>query len=260
MFNNPLDARAYLKDKEYVAAVYIWTNTINRKQYIGSTLNALSRLTDYFQVSQLMSQIKNSNSAICRAIIKYGYSTFSLSILILENAEDALALEQLYLNTHILAYNINRTASGAAYKPSIVKNIKILIYNSEKTILLVIYKSMNAFIKISKLNSIQVRTLINSDDKLWRGVYFVSSVLLENADNTMLNISPFSPIESTGSKITYPVFVYKKGVKEPLYFESQAKCALALNTYPKAIKFAIINDSLVKGYRISRKPLINPFN
>lgn len=45
---------------------------------MGSSVDLRRRLREYFSISSLN---KNKNLAICRALLKYGYSNFSLEIL-----------------------------------------------------------------------------------------------------------------------------------------------------------------------------------
>jgi hypothetical protein len=85
-------------------------------------------LVEYYRPSYLNAQEKRG-SAISRALLKYGYNTFSLSIQVIgptetdqvysvTNIPDYVVLEQSYLDNYTLAYNINRTASSSAYEPS----------------------------------------------------------------------------------------------------------------------------------------------
>lgn len=108
--------------------IYLWTNLVSGKQYVGSSKNLGNRLTDYYRPGYLEAQTQRG-SAICRALKMYGHSQFSLSVLSLgpsptdttfsaDNLPDYVKLEQMYLNTYTLAYNVNRTASSAAYVPS----------------------------------------------------------------------------------------------------------------------------------------------
>jgi len=59
------------------AVVYRWVNNINKKTYIGSSVNFTERLYKYYSVKHLM----NHKTAIHNALLKYGYSNFSLEIL-----------------------------------------------------------------------------------------------------------------------------------------------------------------------------------
>lgn len=110
--------------------VYLWTQKETKKQYIGSSKNIGNRLVEYFRPSYLETQSLRG-SAISRALSAYGYDAFSLSILSIgptiieqeqrysaENLLDFVKLEQKYLSSYELVYNVNRIASSAAYKSS----------------------------------------------------------------------------------------------------------------------------------------------
>ena len=83
---------------------------------------------EYYRPSYLQAQEKRG-SAISRALLKYGYSAFSIAIQVIgptetnqvysvNNTPDFVVLEQSYLDNYTLAYNINRAASSSAYEPS----------------------------------------------------------------------------------------------------------------------------------------------
>jgi group I intron endonuclease len=102
--------------------VYLWTNKINGHQYIGSSINLSSRLSDYFTNSYLKYQ-SNRGSVISLAILKYGLSEFTLQIVVLGQSpnrdsistiSDFILLEQYYLDRYSLIYNLRRIAIGAA--------------------------------------------------------------------------------------------------------------------------------------------------
>jgi len=102
--------------------VYLWTNKINGHQYIGSSINLSSRLSDYFTNSYLKYQ-SNRGSVISLAILKYGLSEFNLQIVVLgpspnrdsiSTISDLILLEQYYLDRYSLIYNLRRIAIGAA--------------------------------------------------------------------------------------------------------------------------------------------------
>jgi len=102
--------------------VYLWTNKINGHQYIGSSINLSSRLSDYFTNSYLKYQ-SNRGSVISLAILKYGLSEFNLQIFVLgpspnrdsiSTISDFILLEQYYLDRYSLIYNLRRIAIGAA--------------------------------------------------------------------------------------------------------------------------------------------------
>lgn len=128
-FQNPLENKEQIcfnfKNKR---GCYLWTHNKSGKQYIGSSRNLSLRLSEYFRDSYLILQ-SDRGSAICRALKKYGYNDFSLSIMVLgispsqntnyssDNFPDFLVMEQHYLDNYILDYNVNRVASSN-YQPS----------------------------------------------------------------------------------------------------------------------------------------------
>lgn len=57
------------------AALYVWTNKLNGKQYVGSSSDIKTRLRKYFQPS-----LRGINTIIAYAILKYGFINFSLAI------------------------------------------------------------------------------------------------------------------------------------------------------------------------------------
>ena len=56
----------------------MWKNKINGKRYIGSSANLNRRFSEYFNINYLF---KNKSMSICCALLKHGYSNFSLTIL-----------------------------------------------------------------------------------------------------------------------------------------------------------------------------------
>jgi group I intron endonuclease len=57
--------------------MYRWTNKINSKFYVGSSVNLAARFRQYFNLSY----IQKNNLVISRALISYGYQNFNLEIL-----------------------------------------------------------------------------------------------------------------------------------------------------------------------------------
>ena len=61
--------------------VYRLTNLTDEKSYVGSSANLWQRLRCYFRISFLKRELTKGNSIIYTALLKYGYSKFSLEIL-----------------------------------------------------------------------------------------------------------------------------------------------------------------------------------
>ena len=76
--------------------------------YIGSSTNLSVRFYSYFSLGSLA----KSNRLLERALLKYGYSNFSLEILEYCKAEDATKREQYYLDLLKPEYNIVKKANS----------------------------------------------------------------------------------------------------------------------------------------------------
>lgn len=88
------------------SGVYQWTNNINGKTYVGSSVNLNNRFHKYFSLRIL----EVSNMLICKAILKYGHSNFSLDILEYCDKSVLIEREQFYLNLLNPEYNILKNA------------------------------------------------------------------------------------------------------------------------------------------------------
>lgn len=93
--------------------IYRWINNINGKTYVGNSNNLSVRFYTYFNLRSLA----KSNIPMERALLKYGYSNFSLEILEYCNLDNLLEREQYYFNNLKPDYNIVKIAgSTLGYK------------------------------------------------------------------------------------------------------------------------------------------------
>lgn len=99
-----------IKSNRKKSGIYRWTHKESVKSYIGSSVNLGQRFASYFTYNWIASQAKHS--IICKALLKYGYSEFSLEILEYCNQEDVLKREQFYLDSLNPEYNILKTAGS----------------------------------------------------------------------------------------------------------------------------------------------------
>ena len=92
-----------LKDNLLKSGVYMFTTLTNGKRYIGSTGNLSRRLSEYLNTNYL---IRANTMVICNALLKHGYSNFSLDILEFCEVSDLLAKEKYYWDIFKPEYNV----------------------------------------------------------------------------------------------------------------------------------------------------------
>src|SRR4051812_21027576 len=75
--NADIDKVQIFADNRDKLGVYRWINNENGNTYVGSSVNLSVRFYSYFSLRSLA----KSNRPIDRALLKYGFSSFSLEIL-----------------------------------------------------------------------------------------------------------------------------------------------------------------------------------
>nr|QJQ35429.1 GIY-YIG endonuclease [Fusarium bactridioides] len=127
-----------IKDNKDKSGIYKWTNKITNDIYIGQSISLAKRFIRYFNLSYL----KNRETlVISRALIKYGYSNFSLEILEYCDIANLTEREQYYMDKLNPRYNTLKIAGSSAghklseeTKTKISKSLKG-IYIKEKSAL-----------------------------------------------------------------------------------------------------------------------------
>jgi len=112
-----------LKENRGKSGIYMLTNKLTNDMYIGQSADISKRFKNYFNLSY----IKSKNSfIISRALIKYGYSNFSVTILEYSDKSELIIKEQYYLNKLNPQYNILKIAgSSRGFKYSEETKLKI---------------------------------------------------------------------------------------------------------------------------------------
>lgn len=104
------------KQNKGKSGIYIWENKINGNRYIGSSVHLTRRFKSYYNSSHWL---KYTNMTIYKALLKYGHSNFSLSILEYCEPDKCIEREQYYIDLFKPEYNILQTAgSSLGYKHS----------------------------------------------------------------------------------------------------------------------------------------------
>lgn len=99
--------KAILKDNQGKAGIYMWTNKLTGDIYVGQSIDLRKRFMNYFNLSYINSR---KELIISRALIKYGYSNFSVTILEYCKESDLDVKEQYYFYTLNPQYNIKKIA------------------------------------------------------------------------------------------------------------------------------------------------------
>lgn len=92
------------------AGIYMFTNKVNKKSYIGKSKNLCKRLYDYYWLA--ISDQMFSHSNMQRAFGRFGASNFKLTII--ENCEEAILSEreQFYIDILKPQYNVRTTVKA----------------------------------------------------------------------------------------------------------------------------------------------------
>nr|YP_009568375.1 GIY-YIG endonuclease [Orbilia oligospora]QBL02006.1 GIY-YIG endonuclease [Orbilia oligospora]QID02759.1 GIY-YIG endonuclease [Orbilia oligospora]QID02827.1 GIY-YIG endonuclease [Orbilia oligospora] len=98
-----------LNDNKGRSGIYMLTNKVTKDFYIGQSKNIYNRFLNYFNPAYIK---RSNNSIIGRALVKYGYSKFSLTILEYCDKSNLTTREQYYLDNLKPVYNILKTAGA----------------------------------------------------------------------------------------------------------------------------------------------------
>lgn len=100
-----------VKENKGKAGIYMWTNKLTGQIYVGQSVDLSKRFIKYFSLSYIESR---KELIISRALIKYGYSNFSVTILEYCNESELDFKEQHYFDTLNPQYNIQKIAGGSS--------------------------------------------------------------------------------------------------------------------------------------------------
>lgn len=105
LYNNAdTQKKEILDDNRGKSGIYLWTNLISGKRYVGSSVDIRDRMYSYYNVKYLSFQ---KSMHICASLLKHGYSNFSLTILEYCEPEKCLEREGYYFKLLQPEYNIS---------------------------------------------------------------------------------------------------------------------------------------------------------
>lgn len=103
-FNSDLEKDKAIKQNINKSGIYRWTNVVNNKTYIGSSINLSRRFKEYYNYSHISKP--DRRFPIHNALLKYGYSSFKLEILEYCDKYKLIEREQHYMDLLNPEYNV----------------------------------------------------------------------------------------------------------------------------------------------------------
>lgn len=100
------------KENKNKSGVYMLTNLINKKSYIGSSRSLSNRFYSHFCLNYTKRKIRNSADTIYKSLSEYGYKEFELTIIEYCHEENLIIREQYYINLLKPEYNILKSAGS----------------------------------------------------------------------------------------------------------------------------------------------------
>lgn len=137
-----LDILKYIKGK---SGIYMWTNKLNGKKYVGSSVDLKRRVLEYYNVNRLLNA---KSMPINIALLKYGYTNFSFTILEICDKDSLMSREKHFFEVYSPEYNILKTpgspsrGSGWTHSEATIESMRIA---ASKT-----FKSPEFLTKLSK--------------------------------------------------------------------------------------------------------------
>lgn len=106
----------------------MWTNKLNGKKYVGSSMDLKRRLLEYYNVNRMLNE---KSMAINVALLKYGYTNFSLTILEFCEKDSLMSREKHFFEVYSPEYNILKIpgspsrGSGWTHSEATIENMRI---------------------------------------------------------------------------------------------------------------------------------------
>lgn len=239
--NADLDKENIIKDNKGKSGVYRWTNKLNGKSYIGSSIDLSKRFIIYYNYKKISN---NQNMNINKSLLKYGYSNFSLEILEYCEENDCIQREQHYLDLLNPEYNILKNAgSSLGFK------------HSEETLLKLKNRKRKEFTEEEKLEFVERMAKAREERKM-KGITF------KHSEETKLKLSEKRK-GSVHSEETKVKMVGNKGIKvlvtniitnEETEFVSLRQAAAFMDTSLDTVRRYLNDQKILKNtFKIEKR-------
>lgn len=109
---------------------------MNNKKYVGSSVDLRRRLLEYYNVNRLLNE---KSMPINVALLKYGYTNFSLTILDICDIHSLISREKHFFNVYSPEYNILKTpgsasrGSGWKHSEATIEKMRIAAFQTVKS-------------------------------------------------------------------------------------------------------------------------------
>lgn len=194
-----------VKDNRNKSGIYMWTNKLTNDAYVGQAKNLSHRFLNYFNPGYLRNR---GTLVINRALLKYGYSNFSLTVLEYCSITELTEREQYYIDKFNPKYNTLKIAgSSLGYRVSEETKLKISnslkgVYVREKSALFgrtysVETRAIMSLKKSGKNNPLFGKNHSEATRELMRQ----KALGRKHSEETLLKMS---------SSKGYPVYIYEK--------------------------------------------------
>lgn len=164
-----------------ISGIYIITNTLNNKVYIGSSVDILKRKYEHFSMSNKCAKL------LLKSFIKNGIDKFTFEILEECDKDLLYNIEQKYLDQYesynrLKGYNISPIARGSRYNFNSETALKTLNIKRNKGFNKNTYPKLSIS-KIGKLNPMFGKCGKNSSTSKKVASYSISGELLKEFDS-----------------------------------------------------------------------------
>jgi group I intron endonuclease len=118
-----------LQSLKSIPGIYMITNKVTKKFYIGMSIDLKGRIEDYLNIKWLN---RNRSSRIHKALLKYGFENFSISILQLDKDKRNITSafwrerEDFFIKVFKPQYNIKRSKSNTDWEITANRKVKII--------------------------------------------------------------------------------------------------------------------------------------
>lgn len=211
-----------LRDNKGKSGIYMWTNKVNGKIYIGSSVDLANRLRNYFNISYL-SDLKDI-MIIYKALLAHGFDNFKLEILEYCNPSELIKKEQYYIDQLKPEYNILKVAGS----------------------------SLGVKRSIETIAKIKAGALSRSEEALAKNREHLK--ILNASQKHKEHLANLNTSLEHISKTAKPVCVINKENGETIEYRSITQAANFYNVHPETVRRCIkSNKLLLNKYQITYK-------